>query len=254
VEFRHPDDDLRRHYEKHSVDPLSRLHAMTLVAAEQQTMNFYMTTGNMPTDPLARGLYLEIGMIEEQHVTQYESLIDPLETWLEQWLFHEYLEVYLYHSFMQEETDPRVKGIWELHLNMEIEQLKAAAAMLAKYEGKDAAELLPATLPAPTRFESNTQYVRQVLADQVDYRATGPDILPAGGQLTPLSQQYQDIVNAGGNYTEQVIDAHQAAKGYEYRLQTDGPHPIDNKGATSDGSQTIDLTDGVSSGSTSSNR
>ena len=33
---------------------------------------------------------------------------------------HEYLEVLLYHSFMEQETDPRVKAIWELHLNMEI--------------------------------------------------------------------------------------------------------------------------------------
>ena len=94
---------------------------MTLVAAEQQTMNYYMNAGNIPTDPIARGLYLEIAMIEEQHVTQYESLLDPLETWFEQWLHHEYLEVWLYHSFMEQETDPRVKAIWELHLNMEIE-------------------------------------------------------------------------------------------------------------------------------------
>src|SRR5215203_5839273 len=58
VEFRHPMDDVRRHYDKHSVDPRSRLHVMTLVAAEQQTMNYYMTAGNIPVDPVARGLYL----------------------------------------------------------------------------------------------------------------------------------------------------------------------------------------------------
>jgi hypothetical protein len=244
-EFRHPDDDLRRHYEKHSVDPLSRLHAMTLVAAEQQTMNYYMNVGNLPVDPLARGLYLEIGMIEEQHVTQYESLIDPLETWLEQLVFHEYLEVYLYNSFMQEETDARVKAQWELHLNMEIEQLKAAAELLRKYEGKDAAELLPPTLPAPTKFESNKEYVRQVLADQVDYRADGLDVVPAGGKLTAASERYQKVVNAGGNYTEMVIDARSKAKGDDYRLQPNGRHPIDDKPGTN--GSTIDLTDGATS-------
>jgi len=231
VEFRHPYDDLRRHYDKHTVDPRSRLHVMTLVAAEQQTMNYYMTAGNIPTDPIARGLYLEIAMIEEQHVTQYESLLDPLETWFEQWLFHEYLEVWLYHSFMEQETDARVKAIWELHLNMEIEQLKVAAEMLRRYEGKDAALLLPATLPPAMTFEPNKAYVREVLAQQVDYRADGLDIVDAGGKVTGLTASYQGVVNGDGNYSQDVIDLHIERHGVDYRLQTDGEHPIDHQTA-----------------------
>src|SRR5690606_23799500 len=42
VEHRHPYDDVRPHYDTHTVDPLSRLHVMTIVAAEQQTMNYYL--------------------------------------------------------------------------------------------------------------------------------------------------------------------------------------------------------------------
>ena len=41
---------------------------------EPQTMNFYMNMGNRP--PLARGLYLEIAMIEEQNVSHYESMME----------------------------------------------------------------------------------------------------------------------------------------------------------------------------------
>jgi len=228
-EFRHPHDDVRRHYDKHTVDPRSRLHVMTLVAAEQQTMNYYMTAGNIPTEPLARGLYLEIAMIEEQHVTQYESLLDPLETWFEQWLYHEYLEVWLYHSFMEQESDPRVKAIWELHLNMEIEQLKAAAEMLRRYEGKDAALLLPATLPPAMTFEPNKDYVRQILASQVGYRADGVDIEDRDGKPSTLTKEYQSIVNADGNYSQDVIDLHTERFGSDYRLQTEGEHPIDHQ-------------------------
>jgi len=231
-EFRHPHDDVRRHYEKHTVDPRSRIHVMTLVAAEQQTMNYYMNAGNIPVDPLARGLYLEIAMIEEQHVTQYESLLDPLESWLEQWLWHEYLEVWLYHSFMEQETDARVKAIWELHLNMEIEHLKVAANMLARYEGKDAALLLPATLPPAMTFEPNKQYVREILASQVDYRADGFDIEDAGGKVTSLTKQYQSAVNGDGNFSQDVIDRHVAQFGGDYRLQPDGEHPVDHQPAT----------------------
>jgi len=231
-EFRHPHDDLRRHYEKHTVDPRSRLHVMTLVAAEQQTMNYYMNAGNIPVDPVARGLYLEIAMIEEQHVTHYESLLDPLETWFEQWLWHEYLEVWLYHSFMEQETDPRVKAIWELHLNMEIGQLKVAAEMLARYEGKDAALLLPAALPPAMTFEPNKEYVREILASQVDYRADGLDIVDADGKVTKATKQYQSVVNGDGNFSLDVIDLHREQFGTDYRLQPEGEHPIDHQPAT----------------------
>jgi hypothetical protein len=202
---------------------------MSLVAAEQQTMNYYMNAGNIPTDPLARGLYLEIAMIEEQHVTQYESLLDPLETWFEQWLYHEYLEVWLYHSFMAQETDPRVKAIWELHLNMEIEQLKTAAAMLARYEGKDAAALLPKELPPAMTFEPNKAYVREILASQVGFRADGLDIADRDGKPTSLTKGYQAVVNGDGNFSQDVIDFHGERFGSDYRLQTEGEHPVDHR-------------------------
>ena len=110
VEHRHPYDDVRGHYETHTVDPLSRMHVMTIVAAEQQTMNFYMNHGTDWIEPIARGLYAEIAMIEEQHVTHYESLLDPLDSWLKQLVFHEYNEVYLYWSMLQHEEDPRIKA------------------------------------------------------------------------------------------------------------------------------------------------
>ena len=40
-------------------------------------MNFYMTIGNRPHRAAGPRSYLEIAQIEEQHVTQYESLLDP---------------------------------------------------------------------------------------------------------------------------------------------------------------------------------
>jgi hypothetical protein len=213
VEHRFPADDVRRHFDRHTVDPLTRMQCMTLTAGEQQTMNFYMNHGPDYMEPIARGLYLEIAMIEEQHVTQYESLIDPLQSWFEDLVFHKYNEVYIYHSFMEDETeDRRLRQLWELHLNMEIEQLKEACRLLRKYEGKEAEEILPPQLPTGVKFQSNKEYVRRVLAEQIDLRSDGPDYVPL--QALPADHRYfahQKLVNAGGNPTEQVIEQNRAA-------------------------------------------
>ncbi|MBB4911483.1 hypothetical protein [Actinophytocola algeriensis] len=109
------DDNVRDPYDRTSAVPLSKMHALTVMSAEQQTMNFYMNVGPQYMEPIARQLYQEIAMIDEEHVTHYESLVDPGETWWERLVLHEYNEVYLYHSFMENESDPKVKAIWELH-------------------------------------------------------------------------------------------------------------------------------------------
>jgi hypothetical protein len=228
VEHRHPADDVRGHYDTHTVDPLSRLHVMTIISGEQQTMNFYMNHGTDWIEPIARGLYAEIALIEEQHVTHYESLLDPLDSWLKQLVFHEYNEVYLYWSMLQQEQDRRIKAIWELHLDMEIGQLHAACDLLRRFDGVEPEEILPAELPdTPVTFEPNKAYVREVLAAQVDLRADGLDYVPV--QALPSDHRYfryQDTVNAGGTPSEQVIDQNRARSGREFRDETEGEHPI----------------------------
>lgn len=70
VEHRDPSDDLSDHYDRTTADPLTRLHAITILAGENQTRDYYMTIGPTFSAPLARQLYAEIASIEEQHVTQ----------------------------------------------------------------------------------------------------------------------------------------------------------------------------------------
>jgi hypothetical protein len=96
IEHRHPGDDLRTPYQRTRAALLTKLHACTLMAGEHQTHDYYMNIGPTFADPIARQLYAEIASIEEQHVTQYESIIDPEETWLEKWLLHEATEANRY--------------------------------------------------------------------------------------------------------------------------------------------------------------
>lgn len=177
LEHRHPHDDLRTPYDKETVEFLSQLHALTVMAGEHQTHDYYMTVGPTFSDPTARMLYAEIAAIEEQHVTQYESIIDPSESWLEKWLLHEANEVYNYWSCVESEDDPHVKAIWERFLDYELGQLRVVADLFEKHEGRDAAEVLPERLPEPIQYVSHREFVRQVLSDEVEFSAVGEDFV-----------------------------------------------------------------------------
>ncbi|RJP21661.1 MAG: hypothetical protein C4520_09490 [Candidatus Abyssobacteria bacterium SURF_5] len=228
AEHRHPYDEVRKHYDAETADLLTQLHVMTIIAAEQQTMNFYMNVGNRPEEIVGRGLYLEIAQIEEQHVTHYESLMDPRSSWFEQLVLHEYNECFLYYSLMQHEEDRRIKSIWELHLNQEIEHLRSACDLMRQYEKREAEEMLPKEMPAPFKFESNLDYVRQVMADSTDFNALETDFVPA--DRIPKDSRYyhyQAIVNRNGVPSQMVIEQHIQHKGRDYRFELKGPHPVE---------------------------
>jgi hypothetical protein len=172
-EHRAPEDDLRDYYKRSAAAPITKMNAYTLVAGEYQTHDFYMTVGPMFSDPLARQLYAEIAAIEEQHVTQYESIIDPSESWLEKWLLHEANEVYNYMSCQQYETNATVKSIWERFLDYELGQLHFVMDLFKRIENRDPAEVLPQELPEPIRYESHRQFVKDVLTREAHLRAQG---------------------------------------------------------------------------------
>lgn len=182
---RHPMDNVRFPMDADTADIYTKLVGNIITAAEQQTMNFYMNMAQMYKNDLGRRLFAEIGMVEEEHVTQYESLKDPTCTWLEQWVMHEYTECYLYYSMMEDETDEYIKTIWEEHYEMECAHLKLACELLKKYEKKEFEAVVPKpNFPKLLSFNGNIDYVRNVIKT---------------AYLTSELEEYVDINNLDDN-------------------------------------------------------
>jgi hypothetical protein len=221
---RHPVDNVREPYDRTKVNPLSKLHALTVMSAEQQTMNFYMNVGPQYMEPIARRLYQEIAMIEEEHVTHYESLVDPGETWWERLVNHEYNECYLYYSFMQTESDRRVKAIWELHLNMELEHLRVACDLMRQHDGREPEEVVAPELPNVLTFEPNKAYVRTLLDTQVDLTTLGSGYVQEAHER--FERMQEQLMGGELPASERVIDEHREQFGTDYRVETEGPHPV----------------------------
>jgi hypothetical protein len=220
VEHRHPYDEPRTPYDRNSVDPRSRLGALTVLSAEQQVMIYYMNVGPQYMEPIARQLYQEISMIEQEHVTHYESLLDPGETWWERLLLHEYNECWLYYSFMAQESDPRIKAIWELHLQMELAHLRQACDLLRRFDGREPEQIVGAIgLPEPLLFEPNKAYLRHLLATQVDLTKLGAGYVREAHERFEWMQR--QVNGTSEPPSEQVIGAHRAEFGRDYRLEAE---------------------------------
>lgn len=213
-EHRAPDDDLRDHYQRETADPISKLNALTIMSGEYQTRDYYMNIGPTFTDPVARQLYAEIASIEEQHVTQYGSIIDPNETWLEKWLLYEANEAYNYYSCVQSETNPRVKAIWERFLDYELGHLDLVMNLFKKHEGRDPAEILPDKLPDPIPYESQRDFVRQTLTQEVNLRTNGTQFVDKAEE-SRVSREYRQQLNSEGSPSETV------AAGYRWQPGTE---------------------------------
>jgi hypothetical protein len=180
-----------------------------------------MTVGPTFSDPIARQLYAEIASIEEQHVTQYESIIDPSESWLEKWLLHEACEVYNYYSCYEQESNRRIKGIWERFVAYELGHLHYVAELVRGVERRDLDELLPATLPSPLEHSSQRKYVRDVLSREAALRAHGTQIVPPEEE-SPASIAYRERMNANGSPSEIVAAGYRWAPGTELTERGNG--------------------------------
>jgi rubrerythrin len=222
VEHRAPQDDLRTPYDKDRAQLITKLHALTIMAGENQTHDYYMTIGPMFSDPTARQLYAEIASIEEQHVTQYESIIDPRESWLEKWLVHEATEAYNYYSCVESEPNRKVKAIWERFLDYELGHVRFVAELFEQQLGRDAGEILRGDIPQPIRYVSHREFVRQVLREEVGLRARGTQIVDGDPPDSP-SVGYRQHANSEGSPSERV------AAGWVWRPGTEltnGHHPM----------------------------
>jgi rubrerythrin len=203
LEHRDPSDDLRTPYNRTQAAFITKLHALTIMAGEHQTHDYYMNIGPTFSDPVARQLYAEIASIEEQHVTQYESIIDASETWLEKWLLHEATEVYNYYSCVESEGNSRIKRIWERFLDYELGHLRFVAELFENTEKRDAAEVLSASLPKPIRYVSHREFVRQTLRTEVNLSAVDSRFVDRS-QETELTRNYRNHMNSAGSPSDTV--------------------------------------------------
>jgi rubrerythrin len=213
-QHRAPEDDLRNPYERSRAFMLSKLHALTVLACETQAHDYYMQAGPGFSDPLARQLYAEIASVKEQHVTQYASMLDPAESWLEQWVLHEAAECYGYHSCLAHETNHHVKAIWERFLDYELGHFHLACDCLKQYERRDPSEIINIDFAAPLPLRSQRDFLRKVLRNELDLRACGPRFVPRQ-QESSASLRYRIALNADGSPSEAV------AAGYRWQPGTE---------------------------------
>lgn len=227
---RHPYDNIKNHINSKLADPITKLNVSIITAAEQQTMNYYMTISGFYMSDIGRRLYQEIGLVEEEHVTHYGSLLDPHMTWLENLLCHEYTECYLYYSCFMDETDPKIKKIWEQHYSQEVGHLHKAAELLQKYENKDWQEVIPVgDFPELLKLQSNIPYVRKILENTVNDTSDKESYakvlaLPKNSDFN----NFQNVVNktVGKTPSHEIIKLYIEKNDEDYRFET-GPHPIE---------------------------
>ena len=226
---RFPTDNVKRCQSSKEEEKQTVLSAMIITAAEQQTMNYYMNVVNLAQNELSRKLYQEIALVEEEHVSQYESLMDANATWLEMLLWHEYVECYLYWSCYQTETHAYVKSLWLENLETEIGHLHKAAELLEKYEGKSWQQVIgDGEFPAPLSLHENIEYVREILGTTVQFTGQGEDYEKVDGLPSDANFfRYQEVINPTTEIVPShiVIDKHIRHYGKDYRYQV-APNPV----------------------------
>ncbi len=221
TQFHHNCNGLRKrkHYDKTLALPQTKVNILTVLSGEQQTHNFYAEHGFIYGDHVLRETYAEIKDVEEEHVTMYESLIDPNESMWEKLLIHEFTEVCNYYTCLEDEVDERIKKTWEIFLDMELGHLQIASELFKKYEKRDPEEVIGSEIIIPCRFMSQKDYVQKILEKEVNKRLAPQgefyktiDEIPENWASYPIQERVAEIsapsentIRIGGIYHDRDI-------------------------------------------------
>lgn len=167
-------------------------------------------------------------MIEEQHVTQYGSLLNPSLSRLENLLIHQFTECYLYWSCYETESCPQMRTLWDFMFQQELMHLHMAENLLKEYEGRQWQQVIPdGNFPAPLTLQSNIEYVRGVLGSTVENTARREEYVPACEMCHSTFSDYQQQVNLPlENVTShRVIEEYIGKFGQDYRYEA-APNPV----------------------------
>jgi hypothetical protein len=218
VHHRAPEHELLNPYGRDAA-LATKLHAMTLVGGEYQTHDYYMNIGPVFADPLARQLYAEIASVESQHIVHYGSMLNPEEPVLEKLLLAEACEVWNYAGCLAQETNPRIKAIWEKFLDYELGHFQVALELFKDVERRDPETVLgDGKLPEFIRFESHREFVRQTIARETSLRKNGTEFVNEDAE-GKTSIEYRNAVNAGGSPSSVVSDTYSWMPGTELMRQ-----------------------------------
>ncbi len=218
VHHRAPENDLLDPYGADAA-LASKLNAITLVGGEYQTHDYYMNIGPVFADPLARQLYAEIASVESQHITHYGSMLNPDESILEKLLLGEACEVWNYAACVAQESNPRVKAIWEKFLDYELGHFQAALKLFKDSERRDPETVLgDGKLPPFIKFESHRDFVRQTIARETSLRKDGTQFVQEDAEARS-SIAYREAVNAAGSPSTAVSDTYSWMPGTELMRQ-----------------------------------
>ena len=245
-EHRCPKDNIRNFVDFKTADLITKLDVSIITAAEQQTMNYYMNIAGFYSSDIGRNLYQEIGLVEEEHVSHYGSLLDPNCTWLENLLMHKYTEAYLYYSCYNDEVDPYIKEIWEQLFTEEVSMLHHAADLLKKYENKEWQQVIPdGTFPELLTLGENIAYVRDILNNTVNNTTIKDDYVDVKTLGNDSSfYKFQSKVNSNIENvpSHKVIEEYIAKYNEDYRFET-AENPIEElRNRTSDNTSVGRLT------------
>ncbi len=228
---------LRKHYDKTTASPQTKINILTVLSGEQQTHNFYAEHGFMYGDHVLRETYAEIKDVEEEHVTMYESLIDPSETMFEKALLHEFTEVCNYYTCLEDEVDDDIKKYWEIFLEIELGHLQIIAEIFKKYEKRDPEEVIGSEIIIPCRFNSQKAYVQKILEKEVQKRLApegkyynSMDDIPKDWASYPVQKRVAEISAPSENcisiaeiyHDRDIVEASESLKNKETDLLKKG--------------------------------
>jgi hypothetical protein len=142
-------------------------------------------------------------------------MLNPEESMLEKLLLSEACEVWNYAGCLAQESNPRVRAIWEQFLDYELGHFQVALQLFKDIERRDPQEVLGnGDLPGFIAFRSHRDFVRSTVDAETTLRKDATEFVEQEEE-GKTSLAYRNAVNADGSPSSIVSSTYSWMPGTE---------------------------------------
>jgi hypothetical protein len=140
-------------------------------------------------------------------------------------LITEAVEVWNYQACAEQETNPRIRAIWERMLDYELGHFQVVLKLFKDVERRDPAQLLgEGKLPPRIQFASQRDFVRKVNAAEASMRKSGTQFVSEEAEASS-SIAWRDQLNSEGSPSTAVSGGWHWTPGTELNYVTGAEEP-----------------------------
>ena len=175
----HPTQDLIKEPYEERADPGTKVNIRLMISTHAMTKELVESMGVFSSPKPLTELGGLLGVVENEHQTMLQTLINPDESPLEQAFLYELTEVVGLNRLLEVEKESSAREAYRFVVDEDENHLRYLGSMLMEIEGKDPREISDSSVFRAKNRRTQKKYLQEMNENDINFRPSGRSVVRA---------------------------------------------------------------------------